>query len=479
MNDNDIRAWYSSAPEAWYAPAQTEEAKYTYRAPKKPRRKHTGMKVTMIVICVLVLIAGSVYIFSDGESANDSLSSLMPSKDDDDIRGEITPNEDSKDSEDSKDNGNFNFGFDFGFGDDFSSSLPENDSEMPDNFRDFFDSYYTTTEEIEPSNIPAAPTAQGISLELESSAGKSEMSLQELYDECLPSIVGVMAYTDGSMGYGWGTGVIMNADGYIITNAHVISGADSCSVVLFNGKECSALLVGEDTQSDIAVLKIEAKGLKAASFGNSDELDVGDRVVAIGNPLGDQFSGTMTDGIISAIDRSMDYAGTKMTLLQTNAALNEGNSGGPLINMYGQVIGITNMKMSASYSEVSIEGIGFAIPTVTVKEIADSIISNGEVRGRPGIGIVCGSVPEAAMEEYGLPEGLYITEVTKGTDAWSEGIRAGDVLTHVNGTKVLTTDDVLNIRDEFNVGDELLMRIYREGEYFEVYVELYDLNDIG
>ena len=248
-------------------------------------------------------------------------------------------------------------------------------------------------------------------------------------------------------------------------------------VILSDGSEYEAKLVGEDPQSDIAILKIEAAGLTPAEFGKSDELSVGDEVVAIGNPLGMEFSGTLTNGIISAIDRDMDYNGATMTLLQTNAAINEGNSGGPLINMYGQVIGITNMKMVNS-SDVTIEGIGFAIPSNTVKEMADQLMAKGKVTGRPGIGITCGMVPEAAAQHYGLVCGLYIISVVPESDAAAKGVQAGDILTHINGQAVYTTDDVLAIRDGYGVGDVLTFTIFRNGESFNVDVELYDQNDL-
>ena len=318
----------------------------------------------------------------------------------------------------------------------------------------------------------------GLTVELKSSKGLEELSYSELYSKCSASVVGIMSMYEGVDGYGWGSGVVLTADGYIITNSHVISEADSATVVLSNGLEYEAFLVGEDTQSDIAVLKIEARGLIPASFGNSNEMSVGDGVVAIGNPLGIDFSGTLTDGIISAINRSVDYNGVKLTLLQTNAAINEGNSGGPLFNMYGQVIGITNMKM-VNTSDVTIEGIGFAIPSTTVKEIADQLIAKGKILGRPGIGITVGAVPEAAAEHYGLVSGLYITAVVEGCDAEKQGIKPGDILTHINGQPVATTDDVLVIRDQHRPGDKLTFTIFRDGKSFDVEVELYDQNDFS
>ena len=228
---------------------------------------------------------------------------------------------------------------------------------------------------------------------------------------------------------------------------------------------------------DLAVLKIEADSLHAATFGDSSALSVGDSVVAIGNPLTDSLSGTMTNGIISAIDRSVSNNGHPMTLLQTNAALNEGNSGGPLFNMYGQVIGVTNMKMSNPYSDVSVEGLGFAIPTVTVKAVTDQLIATGRYV-RPGIGIVVGAIASEDAEHYGLPGGLYISSVSPNSDAAAKGVKEGDILTHVNGIEVRKTDDVLAIRDAMQIGENMTLTIFRDGETFDVEIELFDLSKL-
>lgn len=462
-------------------PRASEAPQHAAPAPKI-RKKHTGMKVTMIIICVLVLIAGSAIAFSDGigfGGIDFDYSISLPgfsasSGDDEETPGgnEVPALPEAPADED--DEGRIPDSF---FGNIIPNIIPDSgaDDGMPDDFRDFFDGYYTMEESIAPSNIPIGGVGGDVSIVLDSSDRLEELTLQQLYNRCSPSVVGVMAQMGTSGSYGWGTGVIIDSSGYIVTNAHVIAEATACTVVLWNGRECAALLVGSDPLSDLAVLKIEAKGLVPAEFGNSDDLSVGDEVVAIGNPLGAEFSGTLTNGIISAINRNVDYSGTNLTLIQTNAALNEGNSGGPLINMYGQVIGITNMKMVNNYGGATIEGIGFAIPSTTVKAVCDQLIAKGKVEGRPGIGITCGSVPQQAMDEYGLPEGLYITEVSEGSDAKAKGILPGDVLTHINGQKVLTTDDVLSIRDEHKIGDVLIFTIYRDGETFDVGVEIYDL----
>ena len=203
-------------------------------------------------------------------------------------------------------------------------------------------------------NVPAMEVRPEFTIEMRPSDGE-ELSLQDLYERCAPTIVSISAYKEGKMGYSWGSGVIISGDGLILTNCHVLENCDSAVVTLPNGIEYDALLVGADTISDVALLKIEASGLAVAELGDSNQLRVGDRVAAIGNPLGEAFRNTLTDGIISAIERGMNYQGRSMTLLQTNTAINEGNSGGALFNLQGQVIGITNMKMMSSYS--SIEGI--------------------------------------------------------------------------------------------------------------------------
>ena len=285
---------------------------------------------------------------------------------------------------------------------------------------------------------------------------------------------------NGRSGYNWGTGVVLSSDGLILTNTHVIADCDRAAVTLFDNSVYEARLVGADSISDIAVLKIEAEGLVPAAFGDSTVLEVGDRVAAIGNPLGEEFRMTLTDGIISAIERGMNYKGHSMNLLQTNTAINEGNSGGPLFNMYGQVIGITNMKMMSSYS--SIEGIGFAIPSATVVKLVNIIVREGSVTGRPSIGITVGAIPDEARERYGdeLPAsgGLYISAVSEGSDAAAKGLRAGDIILKVDGVEVSATAEISAMKEELSVGDTMTFTIWREGEIFDVDIMLVDTNDV-
>ena len=252
--------------------------------------------------------------------------------------------------------------------------------------------------------LPRAELNGDVKLTLQPQPEGERLTLQEIYRLCQPSVVSIRTGIGKAGGY-LGTGVVLTEDGYILTNAHVLDRAETATVTMLEDEtEYEAKLVGSDTVSDLAVLKIEAQGLTPAQFASSDTLQVGDPVVAIGNPLGQQLNGTMTDGIVSAINRNVIYGGHSMTLIQTNAAINEGNSGGPLINAWGQVVGITNMKAF----NTGVEGIGFAIPTSVVRSVADALLAEGEVAGRPSIGIVIGPVDEAAAEYYSLPAGLYV-----------------------------------------------------------------------
>ena len=347
---------------------------------------------------------------------------------------------------------------------------------MPDDWNDYLDNYYQATESKDAEiKLPRAELAPDFKVTISSERGK-ELSLQELYDQCSKSIVAIKGYQDGVDGYYWGSGIILSKDGLILTNTHVIENCDTASVTLFDNSSYDAALVGADSTSDIAVLRIEATGLTPASFGDSAELAIGDQVAAIGNPLGETFRMTLTDGIISAIDRGISYNGHSMTLLQTNTAINEGNSGGALFNMYGQVIGVTNMKMMSSYS--SIEGIGFAIPSSTIAAVADSLMQYGEVRGRTAIGITVGAIPENVTSHYDLPTGLYVSAVEEKSDAAAKGIQQGDIITAVNGSPASATSDILTVKNTLCVGDTITFTIWRDGETFDVDVTLVDENDL-
>ncbi|WP_050619352.1 S1C family serine protease [Intestinimonas massiliensis (ex Afouda et al. 2020)] len=313
-----------------------------------------------------------------------------------------------------------------------------------------------------------APTGDGTVLTLAERPAEAAMSFQDIYKKVSPSVVFIRAAT--GQGIAQGTGVVMSADGYIITNAHVIEGSFRADVVLEDGGQYEALLVGSDAATDLAVLKIDAQGLTPAKFGDSDQMEVGDVVVAIGNPMGEELRGTMTDGILSAINRDMEVEGRQMTLLQTTAALNTGNSGGALINDMGQVIGITNMKLMAYNSTV--EGLGFAIPSRTAKTVVDDLIGYGVVKGRPMLGITVRPLTAEERTGRSLDHGLWVEQVEEKSDAWTQGIRTGDVLLSANGVELSVNDDLLELKNALAVGETIRFCLWREGETLDITVEL-------
>ena len=296
------------------------------------------------------------------------------------------------------------------------------------------------------------------------------LSLQDIYTRNIDSVVSITC--SGRSSTSSGTGVILSQDGYIVTNAHVVEGGSSITVQLTDDRTFSASIVGSDEISDLAVLYIAAEGLTPAQFGDSSSLRVGDTVVAIGDPLGVEFRGTYTNGIVSAINRDVDVDGRTMTLIQTNAALNSGNSGGPLINCYGQVIGINTMKIGTYTDSAGVEGLGFAIPSATVKDVVDQLITQGYVSGRPTLGIDGEALSTFYQHYYRMPAGLYITAVERSSDAYTKGIEDGDILISVNGTRVISMDDLKAVLYECEVGQTVQTVIYRAGQQYQVELTL-------
>ena len=296
------------------------------------------------------------------------------------------------------------------------------------------------------------------------------LSLQEIYTQNIPSVVSITCQSSRSSSSG--TGVILSSDGYIVTNAHVVEDASIISVQLTDDRNFTARLIGCDEISDLAVLRIDSTDLTPAQFGDSSTLRVGDTVVAIGDPLGAAFRGTYTNGIVSAINRDVDVNGRTMTLIQTNAALNSGNSGGPLINCYGQVIGINTMKIGAFTDTAGVEGLGFAIPSVQVKEIVDQIVTQGYVSGRPTLGITGESLSTFYQHYYRMPAGLYITSVDSGSDADSKGIQEGDILLYLDDTRITDPDDLKTAVYDCEAGQTGEVIIYRRGQQYRVQLTL-------
>ena len=321
------------------------------------------------------------------------------------------------------------------------------------------------TEVTVPSDGPSIVLSEAPAAE-ENLTQPGGLSLQEIYSACIDSVVSISCSTDS--GTATGTGLVVAEEGYLVTNCHVIEDARSITVQLTDQRVLPAAVVGKDATSDLAVLYVEAEDLSAAVFGNSDSLRVGDSVCAIGDPLGVELRGTMTDGIVSAINRDISVSGRTMTLIQTNAALNSGNSGGPLINCYGQVIGINTMKMGDSMSTAGVEGLGFAIPSTTVKEVVDQLIAQGYVSGRPCLGITGEAVSPLYQYYYRLPAGLLITDVEEDSNAQRAGLEDGDILLTLDGTAVTNAEDLTAALYGYQVGDTIEAVIYRGYKQYSV-----------
>lgn len=318
-----------------------------------------------------------------------------------------------------------------------------------------------------------------------------ELSTEEIVQKVLPSVVGVesqFTVTSDNSGYyygfgngfgnmpstssatGTGTGVVITEDGYVVTNAHVIYDseygaglADIIKVRMSDDNSYDAEVIGYDTDCDLAVLKIDADGLTPAEFGDSDGLMLGESVVAIGNPLGFDLMNTVTSGIVSGLNRNITINDKAMNLIQTDTAINSGNSGGPLINKKGQVIGINSSKMSSNYGSASIEGIGFAIPSNETSRIIDDLMEYGYVTGKPQLGISCQDVTETISQMYNMPVGVYITEVSEGSASEKAGLQSGDIITAVDGEEVETAEELNAKKNTHTAGDTIEITYMRNG----------------
>ena len=414
---------------------------------KKPKKKHTGLKVAAFVLAMVLVSGGSIGVYEGIRSSNaDNSSSIVASND-------------SSAAESST-------------GD--SSSSKKSDSSQS------WIQLASTNGSMSVADIvkKVTPSVVGVQSTFSSSNGSNNNPMN--------GYGGFFGYgsqgNNGSQGMtGVGTGIIMSKDGYIVTNAHVIYddeygyGEASSVQIQMSDEETTydARIVAYDKEADIAVLKIDADNLTPAEFGDSSSCEVGEMVVAIGNPLGLQFQNTVTCGIISALDRKVTINDNTMTLIQTDTAINNGNSGGPLINSSGQVIGINSAKMSSTYSgEVTVEGIGFAIPMSEAKSIVDDLINYGYVTGRPQLGISCQDVTEAVSQAYNIPVGAYIFSVTAGGAADQAGLQPGDVITGIQDQTISTTEELNAVKNQYKAGDTITLTYVRAGETKKVDVTL-------
>ena len=305
--------------------------------------------------------------------------------------------------------------------------------------------------------------------------GRQVLSTIDIGKTVGPCVVGVLSemqargFFSTQTTTGSGSGVIFTSEGHIITNYHVIEGASSVKVVLNTGDEYEATLVGADERTDLAVIKINASNLSVAVLGDSSNVEAGEKVVAIGNPLGQEFAGSLTQGIISAVNRTVTISGKSYNMLQTDAAINPGNSGGALVNEYGEVIGINSIKVASS----EVEGLGFAIPISDAKPIIEDLMNYGYVKGRPLVGVSTRYVSQQEAYYYNLPSaGLFIVEVTAGTGADKAGLVKGDIIISCDGQQIDSNTALNDIRDKHVAGDTITLKINRNGNVLDVPVVL-------
>ena len=336
-------------------------------------------------------------------------------------------------------------------------------------------------QQVAPSSTADSASGSDSSITAASSSGSS-LTTEQVADLVSPSVVVITTeqvvysqwswYGQNQVESGAGSGVIISSDGYILTCAHVVDGASTITVTI-GDKDYTATLVGEDTTSDIAVIKIDADGLTPATVGNSDSLKVGQSVMAVGNPLG-ELGGTVTGGMISALNRSVTIQGSSsvntMSLIQMDASVSPGNSGGGLFNMNGELVGIVNAKSSSSDAE----GLGFAIPINDAIKVAQELLENGYVTGRPYLGITYLAVTDAqTASQLGVNAyGVYVVEVVKGGPAEKAGLQAGDRIVSVDGTEIASKDDLGTLMQKHAAGDTLSITIAREGQMQTVNVTL-------
>ena len=316
------------------------------------------------------------------------------------------------------------------------------------------------------------PTTQ---VNVEQTDGVTEMTLQEIYHAYANSCVNINAQI--TVQQGWqtyqatsaGSGFIISQDGYIVTNYHVIDGASSIQVTLYNGDTYDATYIGGEELNDVAVLKIDVSGLTPVVLGDSDSLSVGDQVSTIGNALG-SYSFSQTSGRVSGVGRTVTMSdGTVMNMIQTDCTINSGNSGGPLFNQYGQVVGITSAKLSnnGDSSSASIEGIGFAIPLNDVIGIITDYMEYGYVTGRPSMGVEVSDIDQYA-QVFGWPSGVYVNSVNEGSCAETAGILQGDIITAIDDTEITGVSQLSSVKNTYQAGDTVTVTVFRSGQYVEL-----------
>ena len=408
----------TNTPPAWEQPAYTPpQNRYTPQVPKKKKKKGGALGIIALALCC-ALIGGGIgaYVYS----------LIMPQQQEE------------------------------------PSKRGENKTQTQ-----------TTKEEAETntSNMLEG-LREGSEINIEKIDTSKQLTAAEVYAKNVNSTVGITtSITTNYWGFqstsaASGSGFIISDDGYILTNFHVIENSNSITVALYDGTEYEAELIGYDESNDIAVLKVEAENLPPVILGDSNNMNVGDPVVAIGNPLG-ELTFSLTAGTVSAMGRTVTMSnGITMKLIQTDCAINSGNSGGALFNMYGEVVGITNAKYSSSSSGASIDNIGFAIPLNDVRSIVESLIENGYI-SKPYIGVTVSDVSEES-QGYGLPAGAAVRTIAEDSPAEESGLKVGDIITSVDGKEISGSSALVDFIGDCEVGQELKLIVYRKGETKEL-----------
>ena len=334
----------------------------------------------------------------------------------------------------------------------------------PMSFSDTETHPHTIPDATNPKDIPHIQGDVSISLNkspqsVDNVPQEGALSWQEIYEKSIPSVVSV--FSTSNTGSLTGSGIILSENGFIVTTACIVSDVETITITLHDGRSFSALVVGADPVTDLAVIFVDAEGLQSAQFGDSGALRVGDAVCAIGDNTGVQLGSSLIPGIISAINRDVRFLGKDISLIQSDVALNSGNSGSPLVNCYGQVIGINTTHISAGEPS---ERIGFAIPSTTVKQIVDQLIAHGYVSGRPTLGLSGESVTRFDQYYFQIPKGLYLNEVEPGSDAHTQGIEPGDILVSLNGEPITDQKQLNILVNSLNIGDTVSAVFFVDGQ---------------
>ena len=316
---------------------------------------------------------------------------------------------------------------------------------------------------------------QPVSVQVKNVDGQTKMEPAEVYASVVNSAVSINCSATSTNIFGQqtqtassGSGFIITEDGYVVTNYHVVSGASSVEVTLYNGDTYDATVIGGDSDYDVAVLKVNASGLQPVTLGESADVNVGDTVLAIGNPLG-ELTFSMSQGIVSSCDRAINVDGTPFNMIQVDCSINPGNSGGPLVNLYGEVVGIVSAKYS-TYSSTTVEGLGFAIPISDVRSIITDIMENGAVTDKAYMAITAGTMNEqmAAQFNIDVTEGVFVYSVVEGGAGDKAGLRLGDVITKMGDKTLTSRQDLSAAMKGYRAGDTVTLTVYRGGQYIEV-----------